>query len=197
MADAETLAVYDSRAADYADLPMTETQVRALDRFLDGLAPPARILDLGCGPGIHAARMAAAGHVVTGIDASPGFVAAARARGVDARLGTFDDLSESAAYDAAWASFSLLHAPRADMPRHLAALRRALKPGGRLFLGLKTGTGEGRDALGRFYTFYAEDELRALLDAAGFRIDRTETGAEAGLAGSVDPFILVEARADG
>ena len=33
---------------------------------------------------------------------------------------TFDDISGTDLYDAIWANFSLLHAPRADMPRHLA-----------------------------------------------------------------------------
>jgi len=41
--------------------------------FIDGLLPrhPARILDLGCGPGFYASRLARAGHDCVGIDFSP------------------------------------------------------------------------------------------------------------------------------
>lgn len=193
--DRETIDTYTARAADYAALEVTETQARALARFLDGLAPGAALFDLGCGPGVHAERMRAAGHSVTALDATPAFVEAARARGVEARLGAFDDLTETAAYDGVWASFSLLHAPREAMPRHLAAIRRALKPGGRLFLGMKTGAGAHRDDLGRLYTYYSEEALSDLLRDAGFVVEHSETGKEAGLSGTADPFVLIYAHA--
>ena len=52
------------------------------------LAPKAgeRILDVGCGDGFLAQRMQLAGCEVVGIDTSRELVAAARARGVDARV---------------------------------------------------------------------------------------------------------------
>jgi trans-aconitate methyltransferase len=48
--------------------------------------PGERVLDLGCGDGVLTAQIAAAGALVTGVDASPEMVTAATARGVDARL---------------------------------------------------------------------------------------------------------------
>ncbi len=39
---------------------------------------PARILDLGCGPGLYVQRLAALGHACTGIDYSPASIAYAR-----------------------------------------------------------------------------------------------------------------------
>ena len=114
--------------------------------------------------------------------------------GVDARQGHFDDLDAHARYDGIWASFSLLHAPRADMPRHLAAIARALKPGGLLGLSLKEGTGEGRDRLGRFYTFYTEDDLRALLADVGLTIRDVTRGEGRGLDGSASTWISVLAH---
>lgn len=47
-----------------------------------------RVLDVGCGAGRHASVLIAAGVGVIGLDSSPGAVAVARARGVDARLGS-------------------------------------------------------------------------------------------------------------
>lgn len=195
MADPQTLAAYATRVSEYEGMGLPERQLKAIETFLEGVPEGGTIFDLGCGPGIQAAQMASAGYRVSALDASPEFVAAARGRGVDARLGTFEDLTEHAAYDALFASFSLLHAPRADLPRYLAAIHRALKPGGRFFLGLKLGQGEGRDALGRFYAYHSEEELRAHLAAAGFRITHAETGEGEGLAGSVDPYILIFADA--
>lgn len=46
------------------------------DALLGGT--PSRILDLGCGPGIYAARLAQLGHACTGIDFSPASVEYAR-----------------------------------------------------------------------------------------------------------------------
>lgn len=39
---------------------------------------PAKILDLGCGPGLYATRLAKLGHTLTGIDFSPASIAYAR-----------------------------------------------------------------------------------------------------------------------
>ena len=195
MPDERTISVYSSEAARYETLTETDIQRRALDWFLAALPEKAHIFDLGCGPGLHATEMVARGHTVSALDATPEFVDAARSRGIDARLGTFDDLTEESAYDGIWASFSLLHAPHADMPRHLAAIHRALCPGGHLYLGLKLGEGEHRDDLGRFYTYYSEPELTGLLDAAGFTVIETKTGTGKGLSGSEDPFILILSHA--
>ena len=195
MSDRETVGVYARKAKDYANLPMAQEQIDALDMFSAGLKPGAHILDLGSGPGIHTRELMQRGFTARAIDATPEFVEAARASGVDAHLGTFDDLTEENAYDGIWASFSLLHAPRADFPRHIAACKRALRDGGCLFLGLKLGTGEKRDNLGRFYSYYSEDELHDILSKAGFDRLQSRIGKGKGLAGTIDPFILMTAHA--
>ncbi|MBN9676449.1 methyltransferase domain-containing protein [Salipiger bermudensis] len=194
MSDDRTLAVYAKRALDYANL-QPDAPFETLSTFIARLPEGARVLDLGCGPGHDSGHMAKAGLTVEALDASPEMVALARAsHGVDARQGHFDDLDAHARYDGIWASFSLLHAPRADMPRHLAAIARALKPGGLLGLSLKEGTGEGRDRLGRFYTFYTEDDLRALLADVGLTIRDVTRGEGRGLDGSASTWISVLAH---
>lgn len=195
MSDQETVSVYARKAKDYANLPMTQEQADALDMFSAALKPGAHILDLGCGPGLHTLELIKRGFTARAIDATPEFVETARTKGIDAYLATFDDLTEESAYDGIWASFSLLHAPRAAFPRHIAACKRALRDGGCLFLGLKLGTGEERDDLGRFYSYYTEEELREILTNAGFDRLQSQTGQGKGLAGTVDPFILMTAHA--
>lgn len=193
MSDDVTRAVYDAEAARYAD--MTDAHNRADPRLADFMAAlPAGgcVLDLGCGPGAAAEEMARAGFAVDAMDASPAMVALAEAReGVTAILGGFDDIAGQDVYDGVWANFSLLHAARADMPRHLAAIRRALRPGGAFHIAVKTGTGEKRDGLGRFYTYYTEDELTDLLEIAGFVPRARHTGCDKGLDGTDAPWIAV------
>ena len=195
MSDQETVKVYARKAEEYADLPLTQDQIDGLALFCAALPEGGHILDLGCGPGLHAAELMRRGFSVEAIDATPEFAEAARARGVKARTGTFDDLSETSAYDGIWASFSLLHAPKADFPRHIAACKRALRPGGCLYLGLKLGAGEERDSLGRFYAYYSEGELRKILTENGFDRLQCVTGEGKGLAGTIDPYILMTAHA--
>ena len=190
MSDPETLAVYEARAAEYADR-FVEAEDADLRAFVEGVAPGGRVLDLGCGPGRSAALMREAGLAVEAWDAAPGMVRVARERhGVEARVASFEDLDAEAAYDGVWANFSLLHAPRAEMPSHLAAIARALRPGGRLHLGMKTGEGERRDPLGRLYVYWSVAALRTALEGAGLRALGCREGMAEGLAGPSEPFAV-------
>lgn len=197
MSDDATIRVYDQRAGEYAGLTddYNSTDPHLLG-FISAVAKGGRVLDLGCGPGTAAAAMAKAGLKVEAVDASAEMVAlAGQHPGVTARQVTFDDITEVAAYDGIWANFSLLHAPRADFPRHLASLHRAVKPGGVFYIGMKLGQGEGRDRLGRHYTYYGEEELETLLCEAGFTVAGHRLGSGSGLDGTVSDWIVLAAHA--
>lgn len=197
MSDDATIRVYDQRAGEYAGLTddYNSTDPHLLG-FISAVAKGGRVLDLGCGPGTAAAAMAKAGLKVEAVDASAEMVAlAAQHPGVTTRQATFDDITEVAAYDGIWANFSLLHAPRADFPRHLASLHRAVKPGGVFYIGMKLGQGEGRDRLGRHYTYYGEEELETLLCEAGFTVAGHRLGSGSGLDGTVSDWIVLAAHA--
>jgi malonyl-CoA O-methyltransferase len=94
-----------------------------------------RVLDLGCGTGRHALRLAAAGAKVTALDLSPGMLQEARAK-----AGTLDldfrlhDLTQplpfpEAAFDLAVSGLVLEHLE--DLDAFFRELARVLKPGGR------------------------------------------------------------------
>src|SRR5450755_4753945 len=78
---------FRSMAADGADLG---GEARMLDAMV---APCARILDAGCGPGRVGAELAARGHIVVGVDADPALIEAAIADHPGARW-LVADLSE-------------------------------------------------------------------------------------------------------
>lgn len=197
MTDPETLAVYEAQADDYVAMMRGYAAKDPLvGEFVAACPEGGHVLDLGCGPGGYSVLLAEAGLTVDALDASAEMIARIGERpGITARVATFDEIAGEDVYDGVWASFSLLHAPRADMPRHLAALARALKPGGPFFLGLKRGRGGERDELGRYYEYYERDELDPMLEAAGFTPRRHWTGVSKGLAGHEQGWIVVHADA--
>lgn len=198
--DPETRAVYDRKAEDYAQMVRTGKPSGSLSEFIAMMPSGGRVLDLGCGPGDAAAAMRDAGLRPDAIDASPAMVDLAnRTHDLTARCATFDDLDTEDAYSGVWASFSLLHAARVDLPRHLAAIGRSLVDGGYLTIGMKVGEGDGRDTLGRFYVYVGVAELEGMLRDAGLTVLSAREGEERGLAGTLDPYVIMLARktADG
>jgi SAM-dependent methyltransferase len=87
--------------------------------------PPATVLDAPCGDGRLTIRLAAAGYAAIGVDLAAAEIdharAAARGAGVEARFETGD-------------LRALPEVGQVDAERSLAAMRRALRPGGRLVL---------------------------------------------------------------
>lgn len=191
--DDETVGVYDARAAEYAAMVGAKPDA-ALVAFMADIPAGGRVLDLGCGPAAASAHMRAAGLVPDPVDASQGMVDLANETyGIGARLGVFDDIAGVADYDGVWANFCLLHAPREALPRHLGAIAKCLKPFGQFHIGMKTGDGAQRDAIGRMYTYVTVAELREMLTDAGFKVTAERVGFEAGFAGTEDPFVVMRA----
>ena len=192
MTDRETIDVYNARAASYDELVSRDAPDQDLQAFIDAVPQGGLALDLGCGPGNSAAMMKAAGLKVEASDASSEMVRIAQdTYGVDAHVATFDDLDAHNRYDGIWANFSLLHATKSDMPRHLAAIKQALKPGGVFHIGVKTGTEELRDSIGRMYSYYTVPELDGLLQDAGFTPRSHREGVDKGLSGEMASFVII------
>jgi trans-aconitate methyltransferase len=142
-----------------------------------------RILDIGCGDGVLTAAIAASGAVAVGIDSSTELLAAARSRGVDARLMDAQQLDFHGEFDAVFSNAALhwMQNPRAVV----AGVKRALKPGGR-FVAELGGHGNvaaiatalraalnarGIDAAARNpWYFPSAEEYAALLEEHGFQV---------------------------
>ncbi|NNL18388.1 MAG: class I SAM-dependent methyltransferase [Boseongicola sp.] len=192
MTDKETLDAYAAKAEDYAKRFSSDKPDLHLAAFMLAVPKEGRVLDLGCGTGRSTAFMKQAGLKADALDASPQMAEIAlNENGVDVTIGGFETLDANGVYDGIYANFSLLHASKADMPEHLARISKAIVPGGFFHIGLKTGTGEKRDALGRFYAYYTDAEITGLLSDAGFVVIERSFGADAGLDGTVAPWIIL------
>jgi ubiquinone/menaquinone biosynthesis C-methylase UbiE len=121
--------IYDTM--DNGLIDTEEPLVDALTRDL----PVGRALDVACGTGRHAARLAAAGHETVGIDATPAMLDLARKRApdVDFRVGDFTALPvDDGSFDFAICALALAHLP--DPTPAIAEIARAVRPGGRVVL---------------------------------------------------------------
>jgi SAM-dependent methyltransferase len=168
--------------------------------------PGERILDLGCGDGTLTTKIVAAGAAVVAVDAAPDMVAAARARGLDARLVPGQSLEFDGEFDAVFSNAALHWMRPAEAV--LAGVHRALKPGGRfvaemgghnntaaIMVALRAVLGRrGLDAQRLSpWLFPSAAAWRAKLEAAGFAVDEVRiiprpTPLPAGLEAWLDAF---------
>jgi len=149
------------------------------------LAPKAgeRILDLGCGDGALTESLVAAGCRVVGIDGSAPQVAAACARGLDARVANAEALEFTAEFDAVFSNAVLHWIRNADAV--LESVHRALPPGGRFVaefggdgcvMHIRTALADALDRRGLDaaacdpWFFPTAEDYRARLEAHGFTV---------------------------
>ena len=165
--DDATLQFYRRNAEAYAKREITSRYAR-LTKFLALLQPGAAILELGCGAGGDSAEMLAREYDVTPTDGSPEMAdVASRRLGRPVKTLLFHELDAIEAYDGVWANACLLHVPRDQLANVLALIRRALRPGGAFYASYKSGDGDGRDTLDRYYNYPTEDWLRATYRQSG------------------------------
>ncbi|MFN2452207.1 MAG: class I SAM-dependent methyltransferase [Candidatus Dormibacteria bacterium] len=123
-------------------LSEVDRHVRRLTRLLP--SPPARLLDAGCGPGLYAVRLAAAGYEVVGVDLGAAVLEHGRALAaesgvsVDLRQGDLLEAPLGEGYDAALLVYFVVDGfPPRDGARVLRRVARSLRPGGRLIAELR------------------------------------------------------------
>lgn len=123
------------------DYPAEARFVRAqLQKIIGGT--PLRILDMGCGTGLHAAELAGAGHIVVGVDMSAQMLARAEERRkmlseparsrLSFQVGDARNVRLGSTFDAVVSLFHVMSymAGDGDFDAALATVRAHLKPGG-------------------------------------------------------------------
>jgi ubiquinone/menaquinone biosynthesis C-methylase UbiE len=112
------------------------THRRFVTDLLGRCPPGGTVLDAACGTGKYFAMVLDAGRRVVGTDQSTGMLARARARfpGVPLERVGLQELAFDAEFDAVMCIDAMENIPPEDWPRVVANLRRALRPGGHLYL---------------------------------------------------------------
>lgn len=188
-------AFWDRVARRYAARPVRDAAAyeTTLERTAAHLTGAERVLELGCGTGATALRLAPHVGWLTACDTSPEMIAIAGERLADEgaqnvtflRCDAFDPAFEPGQFDAVLA-FNLLHLLE-DLPGTLERVRRLLRPGGvviskticigrgalhfRLLLGALRLAGLAPGGFG----FMTPAELEARIAAVGFEIVETGT----------------------
>lgn len=175
---------WDMAASRYLELFRGEFQGKPFDlavlkTFAARLQRGARVCDVGCGPCGHVARILADhGLDAMGIDLSPNCVALARGEQPSLRFEIMDMAAMAFAdgsLDGLVAYYALHYRQKSTLPPVFREFSRVLRPGGRILVVAKEGTGEGwiadpMEIAGEvFWSAFSADELRKLCVGTGFR----------------------------
>ena len=191
-----TIDVYNKNAAEYANLGIDKVSLNAYRDFSNALPKNGLILDYGCGPGYFAKKFLADGFKVDAFDASEKMIEIASIETqVNWWVADFKSFRATKLYDGIWANFSLLHAPKKEIIQLIQTIFKSLKRHGLFSVGLKLGTGEKRDRIGRKYSYFEEHEIRNILSKEKFYHISHHLGEAKGLDGESAKFIIILSHA--
>ncbi len=113
-----------------------------LARFTKYLAPGAKILDAGCGPGLDAKPFLDSGFLVDAIDGSEEMVKlASQHLNRSITCLRFDEIEFVCCFDGVWTNASLIHIPPDELLELFPRFVRAMKPGGYWYMSFRYGKG--------------------------------------------------------
>jgi SAM-dependent methyltransferase len=169
-----------------------------VERFLSLLPAGGRVLDAACGTGKYFGMVVDSERSLLGVDHSSGHLARAREKfpDVPTEVRELQELPYRGEFDGVLCVDALEMIPPEDYPGILEGFRRALRPGGRLYVTIervpedhvRRGTEEARrsglpavdgeviweDDL--YHHYPSMDRVRGWLNEAGFAVDRDLEG---------------------
>lgn len=186
MNDKNLRNTYNRIAADYTQDHKEDTwDDDYIQLFSDSLQEGAKVLDLGCGPGVDTAKLSTNGLLVEGFDLSDGLLEIAKELNPGLKF-TQGDMRElpygDDVFDGVFAKASLLHIPKEDIHLVLDEIHRVLKNDALVHIAIKEGNAEmtlKEDDYGyeysRFFSFWNVDTFLAELKKHGFTIVKHDT----------------------
>lgn len=165
-----TINYYNNNAKEFCEGTLHADMSRCRNMFLKYMVPNGHILDAGCGSGRDSKEFQELGYEVTAFDASEEICHfATEYLGQEVQCRRFEDVIEENCYDGIWASASLLHVAKKDLPEVLARLKRALKEDGILYASFKYGETEKMRGE-RSFSDFTEEQAKQLFFENGFEV---------------------------
>ncbi len=165
----EIKASYDNSTEFRESRGLQSWKLEELDRFIKIMKQEKKqqVLDAGAGVGKQGEYLSQHGLEVTCMDISTSMVKACRDKGLKAVEMDYYNLDfPEATFDAIWSMNSLLHIPKADLPKVLENIKRILTPEGLLYIGVYGGYDfEGRwqgdnYEPKRFFSFFTDEGIK-------------------------------------
>jgi SAM-dependent methyltransferase len=174
--EADLATYYDQEAPSRAGRAIDAERVRLRAEYAAMLLSEgrSRVLEIGTGPGQDAAAFLADGLGVAGVDLSAEHVRMCRAAGVDAQVASVLALPfADGSFDAGWTMSTLLHVSDADFDTAMLEIRRVLRAGAPLAVGVWGGEDwEGanvKDTITppRFFSSRSDERIQEMLGRHG------------------------------
>jgi ubiquinone/menaquinone biosynthesis C-methylase UbiE len=160
-----------------------KAEVWDFDVFTKLLPRGGKILDVGCAGGRDVKKFLDCGFQVVGIDLVDIFLKECRKKyprakflKMNAKKLKFPDNS----FDAVWVLGVLIHIDKSDIKKTLEEFHRVLKPGGKLMVSVKKGTGlkikkeKLSENKGRLTVYFLKNEMENYIKKSGFKVIRSK-----------------------
>ena len=157
---------YYNRNADEYFARTADVNFDALySRFLKYIPDGGRIMDLGCGSGRDVKWFYDHGYEAFGLDASRELVSKASIEyDIPVCTGLIEEWTSSTTFDGVWCCASLMHLDDDALEQFFVNLQYNLKPGGVLFMSVKSGIETGLDEQGRYLRNFTEEDVREIIN---------------------------------
>lgn len=167
----KTIEYYNTNASKYYSETVNVDLDQMRRKFADYLPEHARVIDIGCGSGRDVKAFLDMGLQAVGLDASEELAqVASEGLGIHVIVEDMSTWLSDEPYDGIWCCASLLHLREQEVICFFNNLHKNLKPGGAIYISVKTGIPTGLDEKGRYMKNFTEDELEDYLKCAGIEI---------------------------
>ena len=155
-----TIEYYNHNAEAYFESTSQVSFDEIYEKFLDYVPAGGRIMDLGCGSGRDVKWFREHGYEAYGLDASEELVSKATSEyDIPVSCGLIEEWVADEPFDGIWCCASLMHLGDEELEQFFMNLEHNLKPGGAVFISVKSGVETGCDEAGRYFRNFTEEDI--------------------------------------